>query len=151
MQSREEGVTLAVQLAECKERIRKAETSTDDAHDESQALREQLEEAASQMQQMQQRLVDTAASCRRFVSTVLPTLSHNDTPGHSSTPHQARPHFCTRSSSLNHWSVMFVGEQTTSLAIENQNLEGENLMPLGNGGACGVPKLPIWPSLTDNH
>lgn len=65
VQSREEGVALAVQLAECKERTRQSENSADDAHDESRALREQLEEAASQMQQMQQRLVDTAANCRR--------------------------------------------------------------------------------------
>lgn len=71
MQSREEGVALAVQLAECKECMRQAENSADDAHDESRALREQLEEAESQMQQMQQRLVDTAANCRRFVNTAL--------------------------------------------------------------------------------
>ena len=66
LQSREEGVALAVQLAESKERIRQAENSADDAHDESRALREQLEEAESQMQHMQQRLLDTAASCRRW-------------------------------------------------------------------------------------
>lgn len=65
VQSREEGVALAVQLAECKERTRQAENSADDAGGESRALREQLEEAGSQMQQMQQRLVDTAANCRR--------------------------------------------------------------------------------------
>ena len=72
VQSREEGVALAVQLAECKERTRQAENSADDAHDESRALREQLEEAASQMQQMQQRLVDTAANCRRSACLVFP-------------------------------------------------------------------------------
>lgn len=65
VQSREEGVALAVQLAECTEHTRQAENSADDAHDESRALREQLEEAESQLQQMQQKLVDTAASCRR--------------------------------------------------------------------------------------
>ena len=79
MQSREEGVALAVQLAECKERTCQAENSADDAHDESRALREQLEEAASQMQQMQQRLVDTAASCRRFVTIALSKQFLNST------------------------------------------------------------------------
>ncbi|KAL0033211.1 hypothetical protein WJX79_009936 [Trebouxia sp. C0005] len=64
--SREEGLALAVQLAECKERIRQAENSADDAHDESRVLREQLDEAESQLQQMEQKLVDTAASCRGF-------------------------------------------------------------------------------------
>ena len=58
-------MALAVQLAECKERTCQAENSADDAHDESQALREQLDEAESQLLQMEQRLVDTAASCRR--------------------------------------------------------------------------------------
>lgn len=58
-------MALAVQLAECKERTRQAENSADDAHDESRALREQLEEAEAKSQQMQQKLVDTAASCRR--------------------------------------------------------------------------------------
>ncbi len=67
MQSREEGLALAVQLAECKERTRQAENSADDAHDESRALREQMDEAESQLQQMEQKLVDTAASCRRYV------------------------------------------------------------------------------------
>ena len=80
MQSREEGVNLAVQLAECKERTRQAENSADDAHDESRALREQLEEAASQMQQMQQRLVDTAANCRRYVMFACTKRSQIDTP-----------------------------------------------------------------------
>ncbi|DBB04616.1 TPA: hypothetical protein ACH3X1_012686 [Trebouxia sp. C0004] len=64
--SREEGVALAVQLAECKERTRQAESSADDAHDESRVLREQLDEAESKLHQMEQKLVDTAASCRRF-------------------------------------------------------------------------------------
>lgn len=68
MQSREEGVALAVQLAECKERTRRAEESADDAHNETQMLREQLEESQSHMQQMQQKVVDTAANCRRLVS-----------------------------------------------------------------------------------
>ena len=70
VQSREEGVALAVQLAECKERTRRAENSADDAHDELRGLREQLEEAESQVQQMQQKLVNTAASCRRYERTV---------------------------------------------------------------------------------
>ena len=67
-------MALAVQLAECKERTRQAENSADDAHDESRALREQLEEAESQLQQMQQRLVDSAANCRRFVTIVFSKL-----------------------------------------------------------------------------
>ena len=65
LQSREEGVALAVQLAECKERTRQAEESADDAHNEAQSLREQLEEAHAEVQQMQQKVVDTAANCRR--------------------------------------------------------------------------------------
>lgn len=65
LQSREEGVALAVQLAECKERTRQAEESADDAHNEALSLREQLEEAHAEVQQMQQKVVDTAANCSR--------------------------------------------------------------------------------------
>ena len=66
VQSREEGVALAVQLAECKERTRQAEDSADDAHNETQGLRERLEEAQAELQHMQQKVVDTAANCRRY-------------------------------------------------------------------------------------
>ena len=59
-------MALAVQLAESKERARQAEDSADDAHDELRAVRGQLEEAEAQVQHMEQRLVDTAASCRRY-------------------------------------------------------------------------------------
>ena len=62
---------MAVQLAESKERIRQAENCADDARDESRALREQLDEAESQIQQLQQKLVDTAASCRRCSARLL--------------------------------------------------------------------------------
>ena len=58
-------MALAVQLAESKERVRQAENSADDAQDESHTLRGQLDEVESQMQQLQQKLMDTAASCRR--------------------------------------------------------------------------------------
>ena len=89
MQSREEGVTLAVQLAECKERTRQAENSADDAHDELRAVREHLEEAESQMQQMQQRLVDTAANCRRFVAITAPACYYRVwEPAYSVSSHQ---------------------------------------------------------------
>lgn len=70
LQSREEGVALAVQLAECKERTRQAEDAADDAHNAAQASREQLEEAQAELQQMQQKVVETVANCRRYGFTV---------------------------------------------------------------------------------
>ncbi len=61
MQSHDECVAVAVQLAECEERTRRAENLAASAHDQARALREQLGEANSQVQQLKH----TAASCHR--------------------------------------------------------------------------------------
>ena len=140
-----------MQLAECRERNRQAENSADDAHDESRALREQLEEAASQMQQMQQRLVDTAASCRRFA---LPSSLQLRTPALHLVA-LSNKHACTIALHLQdpyQPLICDVCERTNTKSGNKESVcRQENWMLLGNTGACNVPKLPILPSLTANH